>query len=202
MLWTTGSSPLIRCGVFSHTDQPYSWHDPSKAWEEECLRSRLMLLLVFSFKSIVVHLSAEQKASQGLYIQQTLLLRSINTCWFSPTLPPVLMCVTVGSERAEDPAFPLVMSASTRSWGQRARSPMVWHHERAQRSQGYVRGGGDTTMTKWHGMDRIPSHNGNHPSETIQGDASRLMQLMFVMLEFNWENLIGSICIVCMVLYN
>lgn len=31
MLWTTGSSPLIRCGVFSHTDQPFSWHDPSNS---------------------------------------------------------------------------------------------------------------------------------------------------------------------------
>lgn len=31
MLCTTGSSPLIKRGVFSHTDRPFSWHDPSNS---------------------------------------------------------------------------------------------------------------------------------------------------------------------------
>lgn len=31
MLWTTGSSPLIKHGVFSRTDRPFSWYDPSNS---------------------------------------------------------------------------------------------------------------------------------------------------------------------------
>lgn len=31
MLWTTGWSPLIKRAVFSHTDRPFSWHDPSNS---------------------------------------------------------------------------------------------------------------------------------------------------------------------------
>lgn len=155
MLWTTGLSPLIRSGVFSHTDQPFSWHDPSNS---ESLGRRKPSLKTDASLSIQLLINCSAfvggtKSKPLFWYSTDSVTEEYQYLLVFSHPSPVLMCITVSSERAEDPAFPLAVRASTRTWGQRSQSPMVWHHERTQRSQGHVRGGGDTTMTKWHGMD-------------------------------------------------
>lgn len=202
MLWTTGLSPLIRCGVFSHTDQPFSWHDPSNSKSLGRRKPSLKTDAPLSIQ-LLINCSAfvgRTKSKPRFWYStdsvteeyQYLLVFShpspcshVHHCELGACRRP---CVPTGRESKHQD----LRSEVAETYGVTS-----WKNSKVTRScEGRRRHNNDKVTWDGHG---IPSHDGNQPSETMQGDGCRQMWLMFVMLEFNGVNLIGMICILCMV---